>query len=124
MSSRKGKEKVRPKSKKNLSTLPSSLDPPAARMPPDGGSLSIHMFMPTPSIVPHTQSHPSMVPPTHSSPIQSPTDMAPPPIPIMVWLPPLTPLQVVCLTPNHLRVWGLPSITPPLWQVPPSFSLQ
>ena len=80
MSLRKGKEKVRPKSKKNLSTLPFSLDPPPARMPPDGSSLSIHMFMPTPNIVPHTQSHPSMVPPTHSSPIQSPTDMAPPPI--------------------------------------------
>ena len=68
MSSRKGKEKVKPKSKKNLSTLSTSLEPPPARVPPDGGSLSIHMFMPTPG----------MVPATHSSSIQSPSDMAHP----------------------------------------------
>ena len=68
MSSRKGKEKVKPRSKKNPSTLSASLDPPPARVPHDSGSLSIHMFMPTPSMVPPAQSHP----------IQSPSDMVPP----------------------------------------------
>ena len=79
MSSRKGKEKVKSKAKKNLSTLPTSLGPPPARVPPDGGSLSIDMFMPTPSIVPPTHSHPYMVPPTNPSPIQSPSSRVPPP---------------------------------------------
>ena len=78
MSSRKGKEKVKSKSKKNLSTLAPSLDPPPARVPHDSGSLSIHMFMPTPGIMPPPQSHPSMVSSTHSSPIQSPSEMAHP----------------------------------------------
>ena len=54
MSSQKGKEKVKLKTKKNLSTLPTLLSPSLARVPLDGGSLSIDMFMPTSSIVPPT----------------------------------------------------------------------